>query len=214
MTRSVSSLHNTSTSPNSSEANVDEVTLRSQYGDRRRSGMTSSIRNLNKLSNTDLTEDQFAQEVKNFDNSNGSYYSATLPKNLRKGAVQKRMERSNPSILKRFDQQTTSGDSDSNASDAPYNGSSVQQRAQLFQQRNTPNGTQFRSISSVGANRMNVVARNKPNYLARMNQSDEAASPNSTLREEERTPLAELQETEGISAAAKSKWLKFCIGEF
>lgn len=54
MTRSVSSLqHNTTTSttPNSDELHPEESNLRSQYGYNREGGMSTSIRNLHKLSN-------------------------------------------------------------------------------------------------------------------------------------------------------------------
>lgn len=112
MTRSVSSLHNTSTSPNSSEGRETAANgPTSSYGglERRRSNMTASIRDLHQLSNNDLTANGDVFEESNtmlgndsanagFDASAGSagppsggYYSATLPKNLRKGAVQKRV---------------------------------------------------------------------------------------------------------------------------
>ncbi|CAD5223544.1 unnamed protein product [Bursaphelenchus okinawaensis] len=205
MTRSVSSLHNTSTSPNSSDSpHPDENNLRSQYGnERRRSAMTASVRNLHKMSNPDLADDVFEQEDKvNMNNSNGAYYSATLPKNLRKGAVQKRLERSNPRVFNRLDQQTTSGDSDSNASDAtPY--SSIQQRAQLFQQRATPNGTQFRSVSSVAASPRGIIQRKGGNYLSRLNQPEEQREL------EEKNPILELNDVDGVSANAKSKFTRF-----
>ncbi|CAD5232103.1 unnamed protein product [Bursaphelenchus xylophilus] len=201
MTRSVSSLHNTSTSPNSSDSpHPDENNLRSQYGnERRRSAMTASVRNLHKMSNPDLADEVFEEndKVEQFNGGSGAYYSATLPKNLRKGAVQKRLERSNPRLFTRLDQQTTSGDSDSNASDAsPYN--SVQQRAQLFQQRATPNGTQFRSVSSVTPNSRPIIARKGGNYLSRLNQPEEGREV------EERNPIVELNEVDGISANAKN----------
>jgi hypothetical protein len=169
MTRSVSSLHNTATSntPNSDDLHPDEHNLRSQYGYTSGGGMSQSIRNLHKLSNPDLTA------LENYSNKNSSttgdnstpesaYYSTTLPKSLRKGAVQKRLERNNNSQRNIRVDQTTSGDSD--ASDI----SPMSKKSAVFQRAN-----QFRSISSVDNNSSNMrggrlltVAPQKMNYLA------------------------------------------------
>lgn len=139
------------------------------------------------------------------------------------------LERNNPRVFNRLDQQTTSGDSDSNASDAAYGHSagvspsvSVQQRAQLFQQRATPNGTQFRSVSSVqqqqqqmaSAGGKNVaIARRTPNYLARMSQQEQqgedANGGTSGQPLDERNPIAELNDVNDISASAKSGFAFF-----
>lgn len=98
MTRSVSSLHNTATSttPNSDDLHPDESNLRSQYGYTREGGMSTSIRNLHKLSNPDLTVlDNYSTKNSSTTGDNSTpepaYYSTTLPKSLRKGAVQKRV---------------------------------------------------------------------------------------------------------------------------
>lgn len=97
MTRSVSSLHNTATSttPNSDDLHPDETNLRSQYG-YQSGGMSQSIRNLHKLSNPDLTAlDNYSTKNSSTTGDNSTpepaYYSTTLPKSLRKGAVQKRV---------------------------------------------------------------------------------------------------------------------------
>lgn len=97
LTRSVSSLHNTATSttPNSDDPHPDDVNLRSQYGYANGGGMSQSIRNLHKLSNSDLTAlDNYSTKNSAGDNltlTEPAYYSTTLPKSLRKGAVQKRV---------------------------------------------------------------------------------------------------------------------------
>uniref|UniRef100_A0A0K0F426 WD_REPEATS_REGION domain-containing protein n=1 Tax=Strongyloides venezuelensis TaxID=75913 RepID=A0A0K0F426_STRVS len=91
------------------------------------SRFSSSIKNLQRSSKPDLTSpslytndtfNQFEKESNDENNINGSYFSITSNK-LRKGAVQKRVERSQPKnrLYSRLDQGLTSGDSDSNASD-------------------------------------------------------------------------------------------------
>lgn len=162
MTRSVSSLHNTamSTTPNSDD--LHENNLRSQYNN---GGMSQSIRNLHKLSNPDLTLlDNYSTKNSSTTGDNSTtpepaYYSTTLPKNLRKGAVQKRLERNNHLRV----EQTTSGDSD-NSEISP-----MSKKGTVFQRAN-----QFRSISSVdnslnpraGSRLLTTVPQKTPNYLA------------------------------------------------
>ncbi|KAI6190224.1 hypothetical protein M3Y97_00093500 [Aphelenchoides bicaudatus] len=128
-------------------------------------GLSTFDENLHKLSNPDLTAlDNYSKNSSTTgDNSTPepAYYSTTLPKSLRKGAVQKRLERNVPQRTLRVDQ-TTSGDSDSDILPMVKKGT-------VFQRAN-----QFRSISSVD-NTTNVRGRSnllttvpqKTNYLNR-----------------------------------------------
>uniref|UniRef100_A0AC35U412 WD_REPEATS_REGION domain-containing protein n=1 Tax=Rhabditophanes sp. KR3021 TaxID=114890 RepID=A0AC35U412_9BILA len=94
------------------------------------SRFSSSIRNLQKSSKPDLTdaslydnsETNSLDKESNDENLNGSTFSFSNSKKLRKGAVQKRVERIQPKnrLYSKFDQNLiTSGDSDSNQSDIP-----------------------------------------------------------------------------------------------
>uniref|UniRef100_A0AAF5CW20 WD repeat-containing protein 55 homolog n=1 Tax=Strongyloides stercoralis TaxID=6248 RepID=A0AAF5CW20_STRER len=103
--------------------NVDKSTNNRPISSSR---FSSSIKNLQRSSKPDLTDvslyindnsSQFEKESNDENNINGSYFS--ISNKLRKGAVQKRVERSQPKnrLYSRLDQGLTSGDSDSNASD-------------------------------------------------------------------------------------------------
>ncbi|CEF62148.1 WD40 repeat and WD40/YVTN repeat-like-containing domain and WD40-repeat-containing domain-containing protein [Strongyloides ratti] len=104
--------------------NVDKATNNRPISSSR---FSSSIKNLQRTSRPDLTDaslytndnsSQFEKESNDENNINGSYFSISSNK-LRKGAVQKRVERNQPKnrLYSRLDQGLTSGDSDSNASD-------------------------------------------------------------------------------------------------
>uniref|UniRef100_A0A0N5BMY1 WD_REPEATS_REGION domain-containing protein n=1 Tax=Strongyloides papillosus TaxID=174720 RepID=A0A0N5BMY1_STREA len=120
--------------------NIEGVSSKNGQGMGGGSRFSSSIKNLQRSSKPDLTNpslytndtfNQFEKESNDENNINGSYFSITSNK-LRKGAVQKRVERSQPKnrLYSRLDQGLTSGDSDSNASDvasfstnqSPYTG--------------------------------------------------------------------------------------------
>uniref|UniRef100_A0A0N4Z6W6 WD_REPEATS_REGION domain-containing protein n=1 Tax=Parastrongyloides trichosuri TaxID=131310 RepID=A0A0N4Z6W6_PARTI len=107
-----------------SATNLDDDEEEYNQPQKMNSRFSSSIKNLQKSSKPDLTDlslydntSQFEKES-NDENLNGSYFSIATNK-LRKGAVQKRVERSQPKnrLYSKLDQGLTSGDSDSNASD-------------------------------------------------------------------------------------------------
>ncbi|KAE9553110.1 hypothetical protein FO519_003663 [Halicephalobus sp. NKZ332] len=185
--RSVTSLHN----EEDNFQHPDEVTLQNQYagGSRRQSNsrLADSIRNLQKLSNPDLTNESLYQDPQMGFNLNestssssnappGAYY--TLPKNLRnKGPVSKRVHKV---TAVRIDQ---TSESDSNASDQTpnggFNGSFIKVTGSSgstgFMRQNGPS----RSSSSVEPGRVSSVRRafepiRKPtNYLAqKISQQD------------------------------------------
>ncbi|KAH7730357.1 WD repeat-containing protein 62 [Aphelenchoides avenae] len=185
----------------------DDFSLRTQYaagfGDAQVPvGRTAqSVRAVKRLSNSNLASENlyseqpaaacdrnlYAVDEHHTTDESSPYQSMTLPKNIRKGAVQKRVERNQPrksklSTIESIDatQNTTSADSDSNASDAPspFNGLMASPYSR------SPMG-QIRSVSSVeNGGRLNrrgpydpsgVVARKAPNYLAQRLGSAEVA---------------------------------------
>ena len=214
MARSVTSLHNGG--DEDGYQHPEDVTLQNQYAGGSRHQSTSrlagSIKNLQKLSNPDLTNESLYQDPNqggyNLNESTsssttapGAYY--TLPKNLRnKGPVSKRVHKV---TSVRVDQ---TSESDSNASDQTpnggFNGSYIKITGSTggsgFLRQNGPS----RSSSSVEPGRVTSVRRafeqvpvRKPtNYLAqKINQQDrldftgpdtgiDEASPRSTSSSE------------------------------
>jgi len=191
MARSVTSLHNGA--DEDSFQHPDEVTLQNQYAGGSRHQSTSrladSIRNLQKLSNPDLTNENLYQDphqggfnlnesTSSSSNVPGTYY--TLPKNLKnKGPVSKRVHKVN---AVRIDQ---TSESDSNTSDQTPNGGFNGSFIKITSSSGgsgyfRPNGPS-RSSSSVEPGRVSSVRRafeqvpsRKPvNYLAqKINQQD------------------------------------------
>uniref|UniRef100_A0A914C1N5 MABP1/WDR62 second WD40 domain-containing protein n=1 Tax=Acrobeloides nanus TaxID=290746 RepID=A0A914C1N5_9BILA len=210
--RSVTSLHNGSDATDGHHP--DDITLRAQYGIQNRttpSRFSQVLKDLKKNSNPDLTNDGLFEgsdaNGQQFDDPNSPYYSTTLPKSMRKGAVQKRVERSQPKYRARLEQTT---DSDSNASDATNtsplassnnSSSSYLKQGSPFLKNSTPTTTTTRSVSSVEPvvgprmNRRyvdtpNVTLRKTPNYLAQKlggpdtgapDMSNEDGSPTSSI---------------------------------
>lgn len=110
---------------------------------------------------------------------NAPYYSTTLPKSMRKGAVQKRVERNQPKYRARLEQTT---DSDSNASDATNtspmsssnNSGGYAKQGGPFIRGPVTTPRSISSVEPIAANRLNrrfidtpnVTVRKTPNYLA------------------------------------------------
>uniref|UniRef100_A0A1I7ZSY1 WD_REPEATS_REGION domain-containing protein n=1 Tax=Steinernema glaseri TaxID=37863 RepID=A0A1I7ZSY1_9BILA len=112
MARSVTNLQTSSVVMND---NLENGLARQYKNTPNRSRFSQQATDLKKSSNPDLTN------AFNYTNTNDtieddSFYPPTLSKGVRMGAVQKRVERNMPRHRNRFDN-TTSGDSDSNASE-------------------------------------------------------------------------------------------------
>uniref|UniRef100_A0A7E4UQU4 Rab-GAP TBC domain-containing protein n=1 Tax=Panagrellus redivivus TaxID=6233 RepID=A0A7E4UQU4_PANRE len=197
MARSVTSLHNNNMEDGF--VHPDECTLQNQYGAAGRrqstSRFSSSIRNLEKLSNSDLTNANLYDDAGTNDSntltagSTGAtpYFSTTLPKSIRKGPVSKRVQKATAAAR----DQTSESDSNTSDQTAPNGimGAYLKQSpAAGFRITASP----LRSASSVEAGRVAmgrrqfdpVPARKGNNYLiqkfSQLEAGGESASTVST----------------------------------
>uniref|UniRef100_A0AC35GHB4 Uncharacterized protein n=1 Tax=Panagrolaimus sp. PS1159 TaxID=55785 RepID=A0AC35GHB4_9BILA len=200
MARSVTSLHNNG--EDESFRHPDEYTLQAQYGSNGRrqssSRLADSIRNLQKLSNPDLTNEHLFEHAETsfgsghnssagFNTSLGGgtgaapYYSTTLPKSMRKGPVSKKVYKA---AAARLDQ---TSESDSNTSDQtpnggnggpPFSGSYIKSAGSGFLRGN--NGP-LRSSSSVEAGRVAANRRMFDSGFTQQQQQPQQRKPQNYL---------------------------------